>query len=316
VQRIAIDLTGAREAVAGLERDLPEKLRVHGFDDEEAALAAALPPAEQADLDEQIRKHREELAAVDAGLADPYLAELPEAPDLVSLQEMLATADEAHKRAHGQATIARACYRKLVKLSDDHARALHARAPLERRASMLKNLAGLCRGVEGSRISLERFVLGAYLEEITTAASQRLRDMSGGRYTLQFSNERLKRGAASGLSIRVHDAWTGRPREVVSLSGGETFLASLALALAVADVVRNHQGGVELGALFVDEGFGSLDPDALDQALGVLDQLRAGGRLVGVISHVPSLKERIVQGIAVTPTTSGSIARVVSGAVD
>lgn len=310
VQRLALDAASARDALDQLRKDLPEQLRDQGFETEDAALAAALPPTEQDEIDQELHSHRAELATVTSGLADPELANLPDAPDLDSLREKVEAAEKSLRLAQERATIARENHKKLTALCADHSTACAARKPLEQRAAMVGNLAGICRGVEGSRISLERFVLGAYMEEIVSAASLRLRDMSGGRYTLLFSNERVKGGGASGLSIRVQDAWTGRPREVTSLSGGETFLASLALALAVADVVRSNRGGVDLGALFVDEGFGSLDPDALDQSLGVLDTLRAGGRMVGVISHVPAVKERIVHGIEVTPTPTGSVIRV------
>jgi exonuclease SbcC len=148
------------------------------------------------------------------------------------------------------------------------------------------------------------------MEEITAAASLRFRAMSDGRYTLRHSDERVKGGAASGLSIVVVDAWTGAERDVRTLSGGETFQASLALALAVVDVVQQHAGGVHIDALFVDEGFGTLDADALDQAIAELERLREGGRLVGIISHVAALHGRIPAGIEVVKAAAGSTVRM------
>jgi DNA repair protein SbcC/Rad50 len=159
-------------------------------------------------------------------------------------------------------------------------------------------------------MSLKRYVLAAYLEEITEAASIRLAAMTDGRYRLRHSDERARHGAASGLSVVVGDAWTGVEREVSSLSGGETFQAALAFALGLADVVQRHAGGVHLDTLFVDEGFGALDADALEQAIAELDRLREGGRLVGVISHVAALRERISAGIRVTRTPTGSHAHI------
>lgn len=106
------------------------------------------------------------------------------------------------------------------------------------------------------------------------------------------------------------DAHTGEERKVSTLSGGETFQASLALALAVADAVQHHAGGLRMEALFIDEGFGSLDADALELAMDTLDQLRAGGRSVGVISHVASMRERIRTGVEVVPSEDGSTVRV------
>jgi exonuclease SbcC len=110
----------------------------------------------------------------------------------------------------------------------------------------------------------------------------------------------------SGLGLRVRDAHTEQPRDPATLSGGETFYCSLALALGLADVVTAEAGGIDLGTLFVDEGFGSLDPETLDHVLGVLSVLSAGGRVVGIVSHVPELKERIHERVTVTPNRDGS----------
>ncbi|MPZ88973.1 MAG: hypothetical protein GEU81_13055 [Nitriliruptorales bacterium] len=163
------------------------------------------------------------------------------------------------------------------------------------------------------RMSLERYVLAAFLEDITARASLRLAAMSDGRYTLRHSDERVKGNAASGLSILVGDAFTGVEREVGSLSGGETFQASLALALGMADAVQSHSGGLRLDTLYIDEGFGALDPEALEQAMAELDRLREGGRLVGVISHVAALQERIPAGVRVRRTRTGSHVEVCLG---
>ena len=136
------------------------------------------------------------------------------------------------------------------------------------------------------RMTLETFVLAAELEEIVAAANLRLADMSDGRYRLEHTDALARRGAASGLGLQVHDAYTGRSRPPQSLSGGETFLASLALALGLAEVVTSRAGGIRLDTLFIDEGFGSLDAETLELALRTLDDLRSGGRTIGVISHV------------------------------
>jgi exonuclease SbcC len=116
--------------------------------------------------------------------------------------------------------------------------------------------------------------------------------------------------AKEGLGLLVYDTHTTAPREVATLSGGETFQASLALALGVADAVTAHAGGVSIDTLFVDEGFGTLDPESLELAMDQLEQLREGGRTVGLISHVGALKERIHMGIKVTSSDQGSTAEV------
>ncbi|MGL4743544.1 MAG: SbcC/MukB-like Walker B domain-containing protein, partial [Dermatophilaceae bacterium] len=141
-------------------------------------------------------------------------------------------------------------------------------------------------------------------------ANERLTVMGEGRYVLEHSDERAARGARSGLGLRVLDQWTGRSRGTATLSGGESFMASLALALGLADAVREESGGVDLGTLFVDEGFGSLDEDSLEQVLTVLDGLRSGGRVVGVVSHVADLRARVTAQVVVRKGSSGSSVEV------
>ncbi|WP_394289421.1 SbcC/MukB-like Walker B domain-containing protein, partial [Microbacterium sp.] len=155
------------------------------------------------------------------------------------------------------------------------------------------------------KMDLETFVLAAELEEIVAAANLRLAEMSSGRYTLHHTDARQARNAASGLGIEVRDAHTGRLRPPQSLSGGETFLASLALALGLAEVVTSRAGGIRLDTLFIDEGFGSLDPETLELAMRTLDELRAGGRIVGLISHVEAMKDQIPAQLVVTATPEG-----------
>ena len=158
-------------------------------------------------------------------------------------------------------------------------------------------MASRCQGKAAPYISLQRWVLSAYLADICGYANQRLTLMTSGRYQLRLTDEGGHGGRNAGLGLRVLDAYTGEEREVSSLSGGETFQASLALALGVADTVQAHAGGVPLEALFIDEGFGSLDPDNLQLAMDELDRLREGGRMIGLISHVGALRERIRGGI-------------------
>ncbi|HMM94787.1 MAG TPA: SbcC/MukB-like Walker B domain-containing protein [Phycicoccus sp.] len=137
--------------------------------------------------------------------------------------------------------------------------------------------------------------------------------MGAGRYLLEHTDDRAARGARSGLGLRVLDQWTGRVRDTATLSGGESFMASLALALGLADAVRDEAGGLDLGTLFVDEGFGSLDDDSLEQVVSVLDGLREGGRAVGVVSHVADLRARIGHQVVVTKGTAGSDVEVRAG---
>ena len=130
--------------------------------------------------------------------------------------------------------------------------------------------------------------------------------MSNNRYTLRRSTERGSRRKSEGLELEVDDSYTGVGRPVATLSGGEGFLASLSLALGLADVVQQESGGIRLDAIFVDEGFGTLDPEALDLAVRALIDLQRGGRMVGIISHVPELKERVEARLEVTRGKDGS----------
>ncbi|MEZ5342441.1 MAG: SbcC/MukB-like Walker B domain-containing protein [Acidimicrobiales bacterium] len=173
-------------------------------------------------------------------------------------------------------------------------------------AQRVKQLADVCAGNGPHRRSLESWVLAAHLRDVVALANQHLAPMSSGRYELLVSDAVDDRRSQAGLSLTVLDARSGKPRPVASLSGGETFQASLALALGLADVVSANRGGIQIDALFVDEGFGSLDAEALDHAIDVLDGLRSRGSLVGVITHVEALKRALQVGIEVTRNPDGS----------
>ncbi|MGL4819662.1 MAG: AAA family ATPase [Bacilli bacterium] len=156
------------------------------------------------------------------------------------------------------------------------------------------------------RIPFESYVLGAYFDEIIRAANIRLERMTAGRFVLLRKEERKRGNSKAGLDLEVFDGYTGRARDVHTLSGGEGFKASLALALGLADVVQAHAGGVSIETMFVDEGFGSLDPNSLESAIECLLGLQSSGRLVGIISHVNELKERIANQLIVEKTPNGS----------
>lgn len=178
---------------------------------------------------------------------------------------------------------------------------------------VLAKLYQVTRGDNKFSMNLQRFVLGSLLEQVTEAANVMLKTMSKSRYLLQRTTDVARKGSASGLDLEVFDNNTGIARSVATLSGGETFLASLALALGLADVVQQYAGGIRLDTIFVDEGFGTLDPESLDMALGTLIELQNGGRLVGIISHVPELKERIDARLQVSIGKHGSSAKFYVG---
>jgi exonuclease SbcC len=185
---------------------------------------------------------------------------------------------------------------------------------LARDAAPVVHLAKLAKGMAGQRrVQLTAYVLRQWFEEVVSAANVRLAGMSSGRYELVRVDEGATRSERAGLTVAVLDRHTGEQRSARSLSGGETFYTSLALALGLADVVRAEAGGVDLDTLFIDEGFGSLDADTLDQVMTVIDELRERGRTVGIVSHVSELKDRIAERIEVRRLADGSSAlRVVA----
>lgn len=179
----------------------------------------------------------------------------------------------------------------------------------EKKYSMVAELAKIANGDNNERITFERYVLAAYFDEIIEAANTRLYKMAGGRFILRRKEEKGKGRKQEGLELEVFDNYTGKARHVKTLSGGEGFKASLSLALGLADVIQSYAGGVVLDTMFVDEGFGTLDPESLDNAIQCLTDLQTGGRLVGIISHVPELRERIDVRLEISAAREGSKAK-------
>ncbi|NHI18448.1 SMC family ATPase [Phycicoccus endophyticus] len=308
-------VTAARSRLAGAQDDLAGALAEAGFPDADAARDALLPAPEADRLRDAVLGHERAVAAATAVLAEPEVdaALAGQAPDL----EALAAAHTAARRLvlegssqHEALTRAARAVDRLRPRLEEHCRGL---AELTGRHARVRELADAVGGTGGEntlRMRLTSFVLAARLEKVAALANERLAVMGSGRYLLEHSDDRAARGARSGLGLRVLDQWTGRVRDTATLSGGESFMASLALALGLADAVREEAGGLDLGTLFVDEGFGSLDEDSLDQVVGVLDGLREGGRAVGVVSHVPDLRARIGHQVVVTKGSAGSTVAV------
>ena len=156
------------------------------------------------------------------------------------------------------------------------------------------------------RISFERFVQTYYFNQVLEQANQKLYQLSGGRYQFVRRQDEKKRNISSGLNLDILDFYTDRSRAVETLSGGETFLASLSLALGLSDTVQQQTGGIQMDAMFIDEGFGSLDSTALDHAIRLLEQLSDHSRMIGIISHVSELSDRFENQIRVEKTPHGS----------
>jgi len=183
---------------------------------------------------------------------------------------------------------------------------------LESRYAIYGVLSDVANGRTSNKISLQRFVLSVLLDDVLIQASQRLSLMSKGRYQLlrrQTSSDNRK---VSGLELDIEDAYTGKSRSVSTLSGGESFMAALSLALGLSDVVQAYAGGIKLDTLFIDEGFGSLDQESLDLAIRTLVDLQATGRMIGIISHVTELKEQMALRLDVISSKTGSHVNIIT----
>jgi exonuclease SbcC len=298
------------QVLADARADRDARLAASTFDDPSAVEAALRDPAARARLDDAVREHESAARAAKERLLELELA-LVDAPDeLVDLDgpaRAVAVAREAFTSAISALTAATGVAERLRDLTQRADAATEGITALADRHAVIARLANTVAGRAPNthRMTLETFVLAAELEEIVGAANLRLAEMSSGRYRLQHSDALAARGAASGLGLEIMDAFTGQARPPQSLSGGESFLASLALALGLAEIVTARAGGLRLDTLFIDEGFGSLDDDTLDLAMRTLDELRQGGRTVGVISHVASMKEQVPAQLLVEATPQG-----------
>ncbi|WP_217181233.1 AAA family ATPase [Streptomyces sp. AC495_CC817] len=319
----AAKLDGAAEAARAAE-DTAQRLKDAdarladaafraGFDTPREAAAAVLDDAAHRDLQHRLDAWQSEEAAVRAVLAEVETAAAAQQPpaDLGAAER---DAEAAARRLQHAVSAWDAAERSRVQLDGLSARAtasVRRLAPLREEYDRVARMAGLAAGTSADnerRMRLEAYVLAARLEQVAAAATVRLQRMSSGRYTLVHSDDRAGRGR-SGLGLHVVDAWTGRERDTATLSGGETFFASLALALGLADVVTDEAGGVRLDTLFIDEGFGSLDDQTLDEVLDVLDALRERDRSVGIVSHVADLRRRVHAQLEVVKERTGSVVR-------
>ncbi|RPE45634.1 exonuclease SbcC [Streptomyces sp. Ag109_O5-1] len=284
-----------------------------GFDTPQAAAAALLDDTAHRELQRRLDERQSEEAAVRSVLAEADTAAAAQQPpaDLDAAERTATAAAQRLRDAASARDRAARCCGELDRLSTRATAGVRQLAPLREEYDRVARLAFLTAGTSAEnerKMRLESYVLAARLEQVAAAATVRLQRMSSGRYTLVHSDDRTGRGR-SGLGLHVVDAWTGRERDTATLSGGETFFASLALALGLADVVTDEAGGVRLDTLFIDEGFGSLDDQTLDEVLDVLDSLRERDRSVGIVSHVADLRRRIHAQLEVVKGRSGSALR-------
>lgn len=290
----------------------------HGFDSLAAATSAIRSEGELTTLKDQLEAYKASLAGVRGQLKAPDLADVdPKTEvDLAPLTTARAQAEASDDLILEQLGKVRNAEQQFGAKTGGIPRSLKDLEPLIHNANLTRSLSDLVRGKGAAnvqRMQLSTYVLAARLEQVVAAANLHLAKMSGGRYSLAHSDATEAGNVASGLGITVIDAHTGGERPTRTLSGGESFYASLSLALGLAEIVKADLGGRDIDTLFVDEGFGSLDAETLDEVMAVLDELREGGRTVGVVSHVEELKNQIPVQLEVTKSATGSSLQVVGG---
>ncbi|WP_412501609.1 AAA family ATPase [Shewanella chilikensis] len=313
-------LTSGREDSARAEQfaikaqhTLDDALKQSGFADRKALEQAQLNEAQMQALAEKIEAWRTQhselqalLKAMDERLAGQSLPELGQLENLwQQQQQQLAEAESAWQTLNNRMQSLKGTEAQLNK------EALAAQA-LEQEYALIGTLSDVANGNSHSKVSLQRFVLSVLLDDVLLEASRRLALMSKGRYRLLRKEDRAKGNKASGLELEVEDAYSSKVRPVATLSGGESFMAALSLALGLSDVVQAYAGGIKLDTLFIDEGFGSLDQDSLELAVRTLMDLQSSGRMIGVISHVSEMKEQISCRIDISKHALGSSIRLVT----
>ena len=301
-------LTSAQASATDAESALATELSTHGFADVDAAREVWHPAAEVDALSAEVESWKGQCASTATGLAELERLGVPaEAPDVDALGHRADTAEAEARELTRRLTLIQQRRADLQQACTEVDRIAGDAGAVRDELAMVKRLYASCSGTDGHRVSLESWVLAGELERVAAHATVHLQRMSKGRYELLRVDSAGNRRAKAGLDLMVLDAHTGKPRQPSTLSGGERFQASLALALGLADVIS--QGGAGSGrvfeALFVDEGFGALDPDALDDAIEALQQLHASGRMVGAITHVEAMKQSLRTGIDVRQRSDG-----------
>jgi DNA repair protein SbcC/Rad50 len=284
----------------------------HGFSGEDDWRGGLLPEQDRSRLEAELEAHGNAVQQATGRLRQAELAAAnqPENADCVVLRAAAQAAASAHTAAIARHADARNGAERLAKVGQ-HLAEIDSRSEEVRLTyETVGVLADVANGGNANKVSFQRWVLGVYLDEVLVAASRKLFGMSK-RYYLQREREPASRGRASGLDLAVFDEFSGTTRPAVTLSGGESFLAALALALGLAETVQEHAAGIPLETIFVDEGFGALDSDSLELAIDALMELQQGGRLVGVISHVPELRQVIPARLEVLGGSGGSSTRFI-----
>ncbi|HPS44211.1 MAG TPA: SbcC/MukB-like Walker B domain-containing protein, partial [Treponemataceae bacterium] len=306
---LTVSLAETAEALAKDEAALARDLEKAGFSGRDAAREAAIPEGERAKLERAVAEADAALAETRGLLAD-VRKELSgwDGPEPESVVAELDGINAALAGADGELEARSGALAELEALNARHDALEAERAERSIAAGRMGALANDLTGANPLKTGFDAWILGMYLEEITAYANSRLERMSEGRYRIQLNDSYRKGNAYAGLELEILDAYTGKARPSATLSGGETFMASISLALGLADSIQSRSGGIQLDAVFIDEGFGSLDESSLERAIGILDEIR-GSRMVGIVSHVVELRSRIPNRIEVVKTVAGSSIR-------
>ena len=305
-------LNDLHQASERLQAVFQEHLTAAGFENVQAYLQAKMSEASMNDADKELRTYGEQKKSLSDQITVLHeKLDGREKPDLSGLTQQL---NEQKKKKAAAEEAEAALARKQGTHEDALQEILTARKLQKRREehwAVVRELYNCCAGITGGafrgKLTFEAYVQQYYFKQVVAAANKRLTVLTDGLFTLRCKEEARDRVRQSGLDLDVLDRSTGQWRDVNTLSGGESFLASLALALGLSDVVQAQSGAIRMEAMFIDEGFGTLDDNALRNSLQVLSDLADGKRLVGIISHVHSLEERIDQQIYVSKTLNGSV---------
>ena len=289
------------------QADFEAQLELSDFETQAQIEQYSLPNEKLQQIRKDIEVHEQKLQQ-NATLLKQLKSKLAstQAPDLTALETAVAESKKRYDEAETQWQTLSGSLTQLESTVKAIAQIDQESSSLEEEYAVIGTLSDVANGQTGDKISLQRFVLSVLLDDVLLAAGERLQIMSKGRYLLMRKQVKAKGNKASGLELEVEDSYTSKTRAVSTLSGGESFMAALSMALGLSDVVQAYAGGIKLDTLFIDEGFGSLDQESLDLAVRTLIDLQSSGRMVGVISHVSELKEQIGVRLDVLKTANGS----------
>ncbi|WP_445506379.1 AAA family ATPase [Niallia sp. 03190] len=306
-ESVVANLKGLEKALTSERTIFLDSMKEQGFSTYSFYIQSKLPKEEIENRLKSIQTYREEYRSVSDRYHDlqDSLQDVKK-PDITILKANLAEIESAIHHIQQEHTNLMVKKRDNEDVMNQVVTINNEIKQLEEAYQIIGHLYDITRGQNTYRITFERYVLASFLDDILQEANLRLIKMTNGRYQLLRKTDRSKGNVQSGLELLVYDQYTGQERHVKTLSGGESFKAALSLALGLADVVQQYAGGVSLETMFIDEGFGTLDPESLDQAIETLMDIQSSGRLVGIISHVPELKERMEIRLEVIAGQTGS----------